>query len=111
MAAMTEPLTHLLERLLADWENEVVEFKEAARQFSVERTGEYVSALSNEANLRGVSSGWLVLGVSDDRQVVGTAHLVDPQQRQALKQHIHQSIDQGLTIREITRWFTRAAAS
>lgn len=101
MAAMTEPLTHLLERLLADWENEVVEFKEAARQFSVERTGEYVSALSNEANLRGVSSGWLVLGVSDDRQVVGTAHLVDPQQRQALKQHIHQSIDQGLTIREI----------
>ena len=35
MAAMTEPLTHLLERLLADWENEVVEFKEAARQFSV----------------------------------------------------------------------------
>ncbi|WP_233558292.1 RNA-binding domain-containing protein [Tessaracoccus sp. OH4464_COT-324] len=98
---MTDPLTDLLERLLAGWENEVVEFKEAARQFSVDRTGEYVSALSNEANLRGLSSGWLVFGVSNDRQVLGTTHLVDAQQRQALKQHIHQSIDQGLTIREI----------
>lgn len=98
---MTNSLTDLLESLLAGWENEVVEFKEARRQFSLERTGEYVSALSNEANLRGLASGWLVLGVSNNRQVVGTIHLVDGQQRQALKQHIHQSIDQGLTVREV----------
>lgn len=101
MAMTTEELTELLHRLLAGWENEVVEFKEAARQFSADKTGEYVSALSNEANLRGVRAGWLVFGVSNDRQIVGTTHLADIQQRQSLKHHIHQSIDQGLTIREV----------
>lgn len=101
MTMMNDELTELLYRLLAGWENEVVEFKEAARQFSVDKTGEYVSALSNEANLRGVSAGWLVFGVSNDHKIVGTTHLVDVQQRQSLKQHIHQSIDQGLTIREV----------
>src|SRR5699024_6961728 len=101
MTMTNDELTEVLNRLLAGWENEVVEFKEAARQFSVDKTGEYVSALSNEANLRGVSAGWLVFGVSNDHKIVGTTHLVDVQQRQSLKQHIHQSIDQGLTIREV----------
>ncbi len=94
-------LAKLLDRLLAGWENEVVEFKEAANQYSAEKTGEYVSALSNEANLRGVAAGWLVFGVSNSRQVVGTKHLVNVQERQRLKHYINQSIDQGLTIREI----------
>ena len=101
MTMTTDELTELLHRLLAGWENEVVEFKEAARQFSADKTGEYVSALSNEANLRGLASGWLVFGVSNSRQIVGTTHLVDGQQRQSLKHHVHQSIDQGLTIREV----------
>ncbi|MGP5578244.1 RNA-binding domain-containing protein [Corynebacterium flavescens] len=101
MTMTTDELTELLHRLLAGWENEVVEFKEAARQFSVDKTGEYVSALSNEANLRGVGAGWLVFGVSNDRQIVGTTYLVDGQQRQSLKHHVHQSIDQRLTIREV----------
>ncbi|MBB1514263.1 putative DNA binding domain-containing protein [Tessaracoccus sp. MC1627] len=101
MTLTNDELTDLLDRLLAGWENEVVEFKEAARQFSADKTGEYVSALSNEANLRGLTSGWLVFGVSNARQVVGTTHLIDVQQRQTLKHHIHQSIDQGLTVREV----------
>lgn len=97
------PLTNaeLLDRLLASWENEVVEFKKAAHQSSADKTGEYVSALNNEANLRGLASGWLVFGISNARQVVGTTHLIKVQQRQALKHHIHQSIDQGLTVREV----------
>lgn len=90
-----------LDRLIAGGENEVVEFKEARQQFSADKTGEYVSALSNEANLRGLPSAWLVFGVSDARQVVGTVYLADAQQRQALKLHVQQSVDQGLTIREI----------
>lgn len=101
MTLTNDELTELLDRLLAGWGNEVVEFKEAARQFSADKTGEYVSALSNEANLRGLASGWLVFGVSNARQVVGTTHLIDVQQRQTLKHHIHQSIDQGLTVREV----------
>ncbi len=101
MTLTSDELTELLDRLLAGWENEVVEFKEAAHQFSADKTGEYVSALSNEANLRGLASGWLVFGISNARQVVGTSHLLEVQQRQALKHHIHQSIDQGLTVREV----------
>ena len=101
MTLTSDELTGLLDRLLAGWENEVVEFKEAAHQFSADKTGEYVSALSNEANLRGLASGWLVFGISNARQVVGTSHLLEVQQRQALKHHIHQSIDQGLTVREV----------
>ncbi|MFZ2510658.1 MAG: RNA-binding domain-containing protein [Gordonia sp. (in: high G+C Gram-positive bacteria)] len=101
MTLTNDELTELLNRLLAGWENEVVEFKEATRQFSADKTGEYVSALSNEANLRGLASGWLVFGVSNARQVIGTTHLIEVQQRQALKHHIHQSIDQGLTVREV----------
>lgn len=94
-------LNALLTSLLDGWENEVVEFKAAARQFSADKTGEYVSALSNEANLRGAGSAWLVFGVSNDRLVTGTTHLDDTEKRQSLKHHVQQSIDQGLTIREI----------
>ena len=101
MTLTSDELTGLLDRLLAGWENEVVEFKEAAHQFSADKTGEYVSALSNEANLRGLASGWIVFGISNARQVVGTTHLIEVQQRQTLKHHIHQSIDQGLTVREV----------
>ena len=101
MTLTNDELTELLDRLLVGWENEVVEFKEAARQFSADKTGEYVSALSNEANLRGLASGWLVFGVSNTRQVVGTTHLAEVQQRQALKHYIHQSVNQELTMREV----------
>lgn len=96
-----DELSALLDRLIDGWENEVVEFKEAARQFSADKTGEYVSALSNEANLRGAASAWLVFGVSNARKITGTTHLDDAAKRQSLKHHVQHSIDQGLTIREI----------
>ncbi|MCT1656863.1 RNA-binding domain-containing protein [Brevibacterium luteolum] len=101
MTLTPDELTALLDRLIAEWESEVVEFKQASQQYDRDKTGQYVSALSNEANLRGASAGWLVFGVSNDRRVVGTAHLSDVEQRQTLKHEIHQSIDQGLTIREV----------
>ena len=54
-------------------ENEVVEFKEAKESFDIDELGKYFSALSNEANLRGMDFGWLIFGVSDKkRQIVGT---------------------------------------
>ncbi|MDT0202398.1 RNA-binding domain-containing protein [Nocardioides sp. AE5] len=96
-----DELRDLLDDLIDGWENEVVEFKEAAHQFSADKTGEYVSALSNEANLRGADSGWLVFGVSNSRTATGTTHLDNVAKRQSLKHHVQQSIDQGLTIREI----------
>lgn len=94
-------LSALLDRLIAGWENEVVEFKTASTQYSADKTGGYVSAIANEANLRGLSAGWLIFGIGNDRAVVGTAHLTTSQSRQSLKHHVQQGIDQGLTIREI----------
>jgi ATP-dependent DNA helicase RecG len=51
----------LLDSLIATWENEVVEFKQAKNNFDTDQIGEYFSALSNEANLRGVERSWLVV--------------------------------------------------
>ncbi|WEV69375.1 ATP-binding protein [Bifidobacterium sp. ESL0775] len=63
----------LLNELISEWENEIVEFKEASGNFSTDEIGRYFSALSNEANLRGAASAWLVFGVKDKmHQIVGT---------------------------------------
>ncbi len=61
---MTEhELQQVLQRLLAAWESECVEFMDANDNFSTSEIGKYFSALSNEANLRGLSAAWLVFGV------------------------------------------------
>lgn len=65
MAYETEDLQHLLDHLVTGWEDEVVEFKKGNRNSSADEIGRYVSALSNEANLRGVPSAWLVFGVNN----------------------------------------------
>lgn len=63
---MTEQeLTTQLERLIGNWENEVVEFKSGNKNFSTDEIGRYFSALSNEANLRGAECAWLVFGVNN----------------------------------------------
>ncbi len=63
---MTEQdLTTLLERLIGNWENEVAEFKSGNKNLSTDEIGRYFSALSNEANLRGVECAWLVFGVNN----------------------------------------------
>jgi len=38
----------------------VIEFKQAGNDYDTDKIGEYFSALSNEANLRGVDRAWLV---------------------------------------------------
>lgn len=55
----------LLDHLVSDWENEVVEFKIGNKNTSADEIGRYFSALSNEANLRGVDRAWLVFGVNN----------------------------------------------
>jgi ATP-dependent DNA helicase RecG len=55
-----EKLEQLLVSLLAEWEGECVEFKDANDNFSTSDIGKYFSALSNEANLRSREAGWLV---------------------------------------------------
>ncbi len=61
--------------LIEHWEDEVIEFKEAGRDYDRDKIGRYFSALSNEANLRGLQHGWLVFGVSNkERKIVGTEY-------------------------------------
>lgn len=62
-----------LESLLAlPAESEVVEFKEAKNTYDFTKLGRYFSALCNEANLKRRGSAWLVFGVNNHRQVVGS---------------------------------------
>ena len=59
-------------KLMDTFENEVIEFKEARSNYSFNDIGKYFSALSNEANLRGLQEAWLVFGISNQKEVVGT---------------------------------------
>ncbi len=65
----------LLKNLMERWEYELVEFKEAKGQYSEDKIGQYFSAISNEANLKNQQYGWLILGVSEQKEKfpVGTA--------------------------------------
>lgn len=63
-------LLSLLDGLLATWENEVVEFKQAGNDYKTDKIGEYFSALANEANLRGKEKSWLVFGVNNKSRIV-----------------------------------------
>ena len=64
--------TLLYSLLQSTTETEVLEFKEAKTQYDKDKLGKYFSALSNEANLKGKSAAWILLGVNNHKQVVGT---------------------------------------
>lgn len=95
-------LKAILERLIATWENEVVEFKQTGNDYDTDKIGEYFSALSNEANLRGAERGWLVFGVNDkSRTVVGTNYRPELERLHGLKNQIAQSTEPSITFRNI----------
>lgn len=95
-------LTTLLDELIATWENEVVEFKQAGNDYKTDSIGEYFSALANEANLRGVESGWLVFGVDNKtRRVVGNNYRPEPERLQSLKMQMAENAEPRVTFRNI----------
>ncbi|MGK2897295.1 MAG: AlbA family DNA-binding domain-containing protein [Burkholderiaceae bacterium] len=95
-------LTALLDELIAAWENEVAEFKQAGDGFSTDDIGKYFSALANEANLRGAERAWLVFGVHNKtRAVVGTEYRREPERLQSLKQQIAENTTPRITFRDI----------
>lgn len=82
-------LVTLLDQLISNWESEVMEFKRGKDGFSSSELGKYVSALANEANLRGHERGWLVFGVEDKTRVgVGSSYKENPAHLQADKKSI-----------------------
>lgn len=95
-------LSSKLNTLVTEWENEVVEFKEASNDFDTDKIGRYFSALSNEANLHGLDEAWLVFGIrNSDRQVVGTNYREDADRLQSLKQQIASDTEPGLHFKEL----------
>lgn len=87
-------------RLLDAFENEVVEFKEARSNYSFNDIGKYFSALSNEANLRGLQDAWLIFGISDRKEFVGTEFRKQGG-LQNLKREIVNGTNERLTFMEI----------
>lgn len=69
-------------------ENEVVEFKEAKNGYDFTKLGKYFSALCNEANLKRQPTAWLVFGVKDNRQVVGSRFRLVRKDLDSLKEEI-----------------------
>lgn len=103
MRAMDQAeLKLLLDELIARWENEVVEFKQADNDYKTSEIGKYFSALANEANLRGTESGWLIFGVNNkSRAVVGTNYRPDTEHLNSLKHQMAQGTEPSITFRAI----------
>ena len=83
-------------------ESEVVEFKKAEKSFDFDDLGRYFSALSNEANLRGLEFAWLIFGYDEKKQeVVGTSYKNSEGALNNVKHDFAQHTTDGQTFREI----------
>ncbi len=88
--------------LITHSENEVVEFKKAERNFDTDDLGKYFSALSNEANLRGMEFAWLVMGYHEPTHaIVGTSFKDSENELNKLKHDIGLNSTDKHTFRDI----------
>jgi ATP-dependent DNA helicase RecG len=90
-----------LDDLLALHESEIVEFKKAESNFHFNDIGKYFSALCNEANLKNQDSAWLVFGVDDRRNVVGSNFRPIRTSIESLKREIAEKMTSRLTFMEV----------
>ena len=91
-------MTQVLFSLIDNWEEEIIEFKEAGKSFKQSEIGEYFSAISNEANLHGLQYGWLIFGVRNkDREIVGSDYR-DTQGLNTLKNEIASNTTGGISF-------------
>ena len=96
-----QTLRKKLQNMMAHHEDEVVEFKEAKSNYSFNEIGQYFSALSNEANLRSKTEGWLIFGVTNTPEIVGTNYRSEGRSLQSLKKEIMERTNQRNTFQEI----------
>lgn len=105
MIRQLSEMPSLVLRLIGDVETEVVEYKAAKQNYDFEDIGKYFSALSNEANLRGAECGWLLFGITNDREIKGTAYRKEAQVPSVglrrLKREVAKFTNEGLTFEEI----------
>jgi ATP-dependent DNA helicase RecG len=91
----------LLKLLKLSTENEVVEFKEAKTQYNKDNLGEYFSALSNEANLKGQSNAWIIFGIKNNKSIVGT--IISDDQLNDYKNEMAQHTSPRISFEETER--------
>jgi ATP-dependent DNA helicase RecG len=105
---MTEQqLSSKLSELLAlTGETEVLEFKEAKKNFDFGSLGKYYSALSNEANLNGKECAWLIFGIRNDKTIVGSFYRANERAYlDSLKAELASKTNNRLTFIEIHELF------
>lgn len=95
-----QQLIEKIRKMIVDFEDEVVEFKEARTNYSFKDIGKYFSALGNEANIRGFKEAWLIFGVTNKKEIVGTAYRQDGN-LQNLKKEIVGGTNERATFMEI----------
>ena len=95
-----QQLIKKIRKMIIDFEDEVVEFKEARTNYSFKDIGKYFSALGNEANIRGYKEAWLIFGVTNKKEIVGTAYRQDGN-LQNLKREIVGGTNERATFMEI----------
>lgn len=97
-----EQYTNIFHNLISHSENEVGEFKKAENNFDFDDLGKYFSALSNEANLRGLDFAWLIFGYDEKKhEIVGTSYKNGEGALNNLKHDFSQHTTDGQTFREI----------
>ena len=98
-----EQLHTILSQLLSlHAETELVEFKKAQNSFSDSELGQYFSALSNEANLKGAHQSWLVFGVHNETHaILGTNYKPSRPSLDALKKKLADQTTGRITFEEI----------
>lgn len=99
---MTIRYIDIFTNLIQHKESEVVEFKKAENNFDFDDLGKYFSALSNEANLRGLECAWLIFGYDEKKhEIVGTSYKNGEGALNNLKHDFSQHTTDGQTFREI----------
>ncbi len=95
-----QQLVDKIRQMIIEFEDEVVEFKEARTSYSFKDIGKYFSALGNEANIRDKKEGWLIFGVDNDKNIVGSEYRKEGGLHN-LKKEIVGGTNERLTFMEI----------
>ena len=83
-------------------ENEIVEFKEAKNGYDFTKLGKYFSALSNEANLKGIPHSWLVFEIENKHHsIVNSQFRSNREDLDSLKGEIANKTNNRITFIEI----------
>jgi len=98
-----------LRDLLEKPENEVVEFKLAWKDYDSDSLYKYISALANEANLKGKDASFMILGVEPKNHTVsGTEYRDDSEIRlQSIKHQVYQACKHSVNVFEIVQDWKR----